>query len=30
VGRVAEAMVRYKFGISGPWWYASGATIQSE
>lgn len=23
-------MSRYKFGISGPWWYASGATIQSE
>jgi Na+/proline symporter len=20
----------YKFGLSGPWWYASGATIQSE
>lgn len=19
---------RYKFGISGPWWYASGAAIQ--
>ena len=26
--KLQSSAVAYKYGISGPWWYGSGATIQ--
>jgi Na+/proline symporter len=28
VSKLQSSAVAYKYGISGPWWYGSGATIQ--
>jgi Na+/proline symporter len=26
--KLQSSAVAYKYGISGPWWYGSGATVQ--